>query len=255
MTKTKKRLILDILYAAVAVAFILGVWSICAAVIGSEFILPNIGATIRAFPHVFENPDFWSGIGGTLLRSVIGYAISAALFFVTFFFATAYDGFRRVVQPVISIMRSLPAVAVTLLLILAAGSNGAPILLGILVIYPIMFSAAMARTASVPTELKEICVICGANKRQTFFVLWLPRLAGGLPETLSTAFSYNIKAVIGAEILAQTANSIGMLMKLSQIYLQPDILVAFVLVSVAVAVISEAVIRVVLGALLKSFKD
>ncbi|MCH5155674.1 MAG: ABC transporter permease subunit [Clostridiales bacterium] len=255
MNRIKKTVIFNILYVAAAVALILGAWWATSAAVDSEFLVPSIGATFSAFKKVFNNPAFWNGLIGTLLRSTVGFIISAALFFVTFFMSTAFDGFRKVFDPIIGVMRSLPAVAVTLIFILAVGGNVTPVALGVLVIYPIMYSAATARTATLPTELKEICVLCGGGRITMFRAVYLPCLAGGLPESLATAFSYNIKAVVGAEILAQTADSLGMLMQLSRVYLQPAMLVAFVIIAVVVSVVLEAVIRFVLRIALRKYAD
>lgn len=255
MKRARKTLIINLLYTVVAVALIMAAWWAAAAAADSEFVVPEIGATFAAFKNVFENPEFWHGLIGTLLRSVVGFAVSLGLFFVTFFLATAFNGFKRVAEPIIGAMRSLPAVAVTLILMLAVGGNVTPVILGVLVIYPIMYSSAISRTATLPKELKEICILCGGGRLTTFKSVYLPCLAGGLPESLATTFSYNIKAVIGAEILAQTVNSLGMLMKLSQVYLQPAMLMAFVIAAVVVSVVAEAVIRLVLTFALRRFVD
>lgn len=255
MRKFNRTVIFNLLYIAVAVALILIVWLAMSLAVDSQFVVPSIDATFAAFGSVFGNENFWYGLLGTLTRSIVGFLISVALFFVTFFFATAFDGFKRVIEPIIAAARSLPAVAVTLILMLAVGGNATPVALGVLVIYPIMYSSAVARTATLPKELKEICVLCGGGRRTMFKSVYLPCLAGGLPESLATAFSYNIKAVIGAEILAQTADSLGMLMKLSQVYLQPAMLVAFVITAVVISVVLEAVIRVVLKIALKKYID
>ena len=251
MNKRAKRWAFNALYVAAVIAVALGVWAIAAAAVGSEFVLPEISTTLSALRVALKSADFWSGLFGTVLRSVIGYFISLGLFFI----ATAFYSFARIVEPIISALRSLPAVAVTLILTLAVGAHGTPVVLGVLVIFPILYSSAKARTATVPAELVEVCRICGAGKIKTFTSLWLPCLAGALPESLATAFSYNIKAVIGAEILAQTAESLGMLMKLAQIYLEPALLIAYVIAAVAVAVLCECVIRGALKIVLRKYSD
>lgn len=250
-----KKVLINILYIVIAIGLVLGVWAVGSAVIDSSLVLPSITETAGAFGIVFKSEMFWAGLRGTMLRCTIGYFISLALFFVTFYFSTAYTPFRRLIEPIISMLRSLPAVAVTLMLMIAVGGSGAPVVLGVLVIYPIMYSAARARTATVPIELKEVCRLCGASKFQTFKSLWFPCLAGGLPESLSSAFSYNIKTVVGAEILAQTARSLGMLMKLSQMYIDPAQLIAYVIVTVLLSVVFEIIIRVLLKIALSKYSD
>ncbi|MCH5153670.1 MAG: ABC transporter permease subunit [Clostridiales bacterium] len=255
MKSAKKTIIFNLLYTALAVAIIFVAWWAMSAATDSEFVVPSVGATFSAFKDVFQNPFFWDGLIGTLLRSTVGFAVATALFLVAFLLSTAFEPFKRVADIIIGVMRSLPAVAVTLILILAVGGNVTPVVLGVLVIFPIMYSAAIARTATTPTELKEICVLCGGGKFTMLKSVYLPCLAGGLPESLATAFSYNIKAVIGAEILAQTVDSLGMLMKLSQVYFQPAMLMAFVITAVVLSVILEVTIRGVLKIALRRFAD
>jgi len=118
-----------------------------------------------------------------------------------------------------------------------------------------MYSSARARVSAVPRELEEVCLICGANRLQTLRALWLPCLASGLPDNFSSAFSYTVKTVLGAEILAQTAESLGMLMKLSQLYLQTSLLIALVIAAVVVSVVCEYILKAVLSIALARYRD
>lgn len=244
--RVTKKLIFNIVYAVAVIAVVLAVWAAAAAAVGSEFVLPSVSATARKLGDVLGTSLFWHGLGGTLARCAIGYAISVALAFSLLFLCTSFPVVRRAVEPIISALRSLPAVAVTLVLILAVGGYGTPVVLSVLVIMPMMYSAARAKLAVLPKELEEVTVLFGANKIQTMKLLWLPCLAPASPEILSSALSYGIKTVIGAEILAQTAGSLGMLMKLSQLYLESAMLIAYVLAAVVVSVVAEVLLRAVL---------
>lgn len=251
----KRKIIINAAYAAIVIGGVFAVWAIAAAISGSEFVVPSIGSTFRALGDVLSGGAFWRELGGTLLRCLIGYAISVALGFILFFLCTAYKPVRAVVEPIISALRSLPAVAVTLVLILSVGVNGTPVVLAVLVIMPMMYSAARAKISVVPRELEEAGVLLGANKLQTMRILWLPCLSSALPDILSSALSYNIKTVIGAEILAQTPLSLGMLMKLSQLNLQPARLIAYVLAAVVLSVIVEITVKLLLKRVFARFSD
>ena len=250
-----KKIIYGALFSALAIALVFCAWHIFAEITDNKFIVPSIAQTFGAFKTAIFKPFFWDAIGGTMLRCTIGYCIAFALAFIVYALSAAFAAFRHIIEPIVSIMRSLPAVAVTILLVISVGGEVTPIVLGVLVIFPIMYSAARSRTATVSGELKDVCVLCGASRWQMLKTLDFPVLAGGLPETLSSTFSYNVKAVVGAEILAQTADSLGMLMKLSQVYFQPAMLVAFVITAVAVSVVMEAVLRIVLKICLRRFAD
>lgn len=241
------------MFVVIACAVVLVAWYFASVAVDSEFIVPGVDSAFRALGFVLKTEEFWYGLSGTLFRCVVGFAIAFLLFFVTFYLSTAFYTFRRIIEPILSALRSLPAVAVTLILIIAAGADGAPVILGVTVIYPVMYSSARSRVATVEKELLEICRLCGASRFATFRAVWFPCLAGGLAENAASAFSYNVKAVVGAEILAQTAKSLGMLMKLSQIYLQPEMLVAYVICAVVAAAVCEGVLRVALGAAFKKY--
>ena len=189
------------------------------------------------------------------MRCVISYAISVALFFALFCLSAAFDGFRRFIDPLISALRTMPTVAVALILALVVGGYVAPVVLAVLVIMPILYSSARARVATVPTELTEVCRICGANRRQTLSSVYLPTAAAGLPDALSSAFSYNVKAVIGAEILVQAAGSLGMLMNLAKAYLMTASLIAMTFFAVVLAVASELALRALLNFALAKYRE
>ncbi len=249
-----KKIFFDILYAAIAIALVIAVWSIAAAMIGAPFILPTVGETFEALGGVLKNPAFWAGLGGTLLRSVFGFAISVACFFLLFFVCSVFEPCAKIIEPIISALRALPTLAVSLILAIWAGGYYAPVIIGVLVTLPYMYASVKARNAAVEPELKEICVMFGAGRVQTFKTLWLPHAAAGLPETLSSGLSFGIKAVIAAEILMQTADSLGQLMNLAKVYLETAMLIAFVFVAVIAAVVLEYLLKIVLRAALAKYR-
>lgn len=233
---------------------IFAVWAIAAAAVDSEFIMPDIGETFRALGGLFSRRSFWLGLCGTLLRSFISYAISVALFFLLFFAATAFSGAERIITPLVSALRTLPSMAVALVLGIWCGANATPVILGVTVIMPQMYTAAMGHNACIERELTEVCDICGANRRQKFFALTLPHAASALPETMSGALSFTVKIVIAAEILMQTSAALGTLMSLAETYLMTAQLFAMTFAAVVVSVGLEFALKRILCAALKNYR-
>lgn len=255
MNKRVKKHLIDALYAVALIAFVLAAWAVGAAAVNDSFVLPSISETFAALGETLALPSFWTGLCGTLLRCVISYAISVALFFALFCLSVAFDGFRRFMDPLISALRTLPTVAVALILALVVGGYVTPVVLAVFVIMPILYSSARARVATVPTELIEVCRICGASRRHILNFVYLPTAAAGLPDALSSAFSYNVKAVIGAEILVQAAGSLGMLMSLAKVYLMTASLIAMTFFAVVMSVAFEFILRAALNAALAKYRE
>ncbi len=255
MSSPVKKITWNVLYAVVIIAVVLGVWTVAAAVIGSDLVFPNIADTAAAFIEILGYKTFWKSLCGTLIRAVISYAVSIAIFFVLFYLCTAFKGFRRVAEPIISAFRTLPTMAVALIFAIWVGGYIAPIVLGTFVLVPQLYSAVSARNATVERELKEICALLGASRFQTFKAVYLSHAAAAFPESFSASLSFGIKIVIAAEILMQTADSLGMLMKLSQVYYETAELIAMTVAAVIVSVVAEYMLKLILKRALVRYCD
>lgn len=254
MRAAYKKIAFNAIYAICAIGIVFCVWWGASVAVGSQFILPDIGATFAALGELFVLPKFWTGLGYTLLRCAASYAISVALAGGLYFLCASFTPVRRVVSPIVSFLRSLPTMAVSLILAVWARA-AAPVVLGVLVIMPYVYSALFARNSTIEKEQLEICRICGASKAREFATVWMPNAAAALPEILSGALSFNIKVVIAAEILMQTARSVGLLMQLASIYLETATLIALVFVSVVLSVVCELIMKLVLRAALWKYRD
>lgn len=253
MTGKLRKAAVNALYVLTVVALIFAVWSIAAAAAGSEFIMPTVPDTFRALGQTLALASFWLALGQTLLRCLISFVVSVGLFFVLFFLASAFRPAARIISPIVSVLRTLPTMAVSLVLAIWTGAKVAPIVLGVLVIMPVLYSSAAARANAVPKELREIAELCGAGRTQTFFCVTLPYAAGGFSESLPSALSFDVKIVIAAEILMQTAGSIGILMYKAQVYYMTATLLSLVAAAVVVSVALEYATRAILRVALSRF--
>ena len=255
MRKPVKSILFNILYGVAAIAVVLAVWAVAAAAVGTEFILPGIPSTFEALFELLTEASFWTALGFTLLRCLLSYAVSVCAFFSVFFLCSAFVSFRRIAEPILAALRTLPTLAVSLILALWAGGYYAPVVLGVTVIVPYLYSAITARNSTIPKELDEVCAINGANRWRRFAALQLPYAAAAFPESMSSAFSFNIKIVVSAEILVQTASSLGMLMNMSKLYFETAKLIALVFCTVLVSVAFELMLKSVLAVVLKRYRD
>ncbi len=243
----------NVLYAAIAVALVLGVWAVAATAAGSELVLPSVPAAFDALFKLLGSGAFWKAIGGTLLRAAISYAIAAALFFLLFFICSCSKAAAHIVEPLISALRTLPTMAVALLLAIWSNGYVAPVILGASVVMPQLYSAARTRNAQVPSDLEDVLKVYGAGRVRSFTSLYLPHAATGFAESFSAALSFDIKIVIAAEILVQTAGSLGMMMKLSQINFEAAALIAMILCAVVISVALEYAVRAILKRALSKY--
>lgn len=223
-------------------ALIFAVWSIAAAIASSHLIVPTVGQTATALWRLLCSSEFWTAFFYTVLRSVFGLLLSFAIAYALAYFSVTRKAVKRFLSPLITVLRSLPTMAVVLLLTVWFPSALVPIVIALLVVMPTLYSGFVA-AAIAEGDLLEIARINGASQRQTFAAVFAPKIGAAIPETLSAAAGLSVKLTVSAEILAQTADALGTLMKLNQIYFETASLIALTVSAVIAAALLQLVVK------------
>ena len=235
----KQDRVLNIALPIITIAVIVLLWAIAAIAVDSEYILPNVGETLSAFFNLFKSADFYHAFFGTLLRSFIAFLISFALAFITAFAAYKSDKAKRLLSPLIIIIRALPTIAVVLLLVVWTNSKVAPVIVTMLVVFPTLYNNLYAALCGIDKELDEMCKVFGVSNKKRLKKVVFPQVA---PEFISAAgagLTLNLKLMVAAEVLSQTARSMGYLLNTSKVYFEISTMLALVLVTVITGLIIE----------------
>ncbi len=220
---------------------LLVIWSVASSAVGSEYILPNIGQTLKALFELLKSKEFYVSFAMTFLRSIIAFAISFALAFILAFLKSRRPIFGKIIDPVISILRALPTIAIILLLLFWTSSKIAPIIVTMLVVLPTSYTHLSSAFDGIEKGSVEAGKVDGANDKQLFSFIEFPQIAPAFYQAIGSGISLNFKLMVAAEVLAQTAKSIGYLLNVSKVYFEIAQMMALVLVSVAVGMIIEFV--------------
>lgn len=244
-TRARIKLFLNILYPILSLVAVLAIWSIAAAVIDTSFVLPSVAETFDELIATVSRASFWTRLGYTLLRAVIAFAASLVAAALCFMLSVCFDGVRRFLSPIVSVLRALPTMAVALILTVWSGSSGAPVVLGGIVLCPMIYSSLMS-TAHAPVELFEITRICGGGRGSMLKYVYIPAVMPSVPTSLSAAAGFGVKLVVAAEILCQTADGIGILMRYNQMYFEIGGLFALTVMAVVASLVVEWTVKLIL---------
>ncbi len=237
----KRKKTLNFVILAVTVAVILLLWTVAALAINSEYILPDAWQTLLAAVSLFKSKGFYVSLCGTFLRAVISFLISFSVAFAFAFFAYKSETFKKSIAPFIKIIRALPTVAVVLLLLLWTSSKVAPVIVTMLVVLPTLYTDLCNAFAGIDKETVEMCKCFAVSRKDILFKVEIPQ---ALPPTLYSAgagLSLNLKLMVAAEVLAQTANSMGYLLNTAKIYFEIADMLALVVVTVVIGTVIESV--------------
>lgn len=235
-----KNFLLNILYPTLAFLIILSVWFIIAAAIDKKLILPSPTEAIRELGYYLSSKQFYYNFLMTLLRSFLSFLISFVLAAILSVLSAISDILRRMIRPVIAVIRSVPTMAVILLVIIWTNSNFAPVVVALLVILPTLYSGFYSGIMGVDEKLIEMSNLYNVPIWSQITKMYLPCALPTVIETSASALSLTIKLVIAAEVLSQTRDSIGVMMQQSQMYFETGKLIALTLCAVIVSVAIES---------------
>lgn len=237
MKKHKREILKDVLIPIGVLVVAIGIWQ-AAAWITSAKVTPIV--TFSAILDVIKENVFWRSFGATLLRAIIAFAVSFVLAFI-FAILSSNDIVSRILSPIITALRSVPTMAIVLVFILTVSANVTTVLVGMLVLFPTFYAALLPAAKGINKDLIEISLVSGASRLQRFRFVYLPSMGPAAVENGIAGFSLAIKLIVSAEVLAQTAKSIGMMMQTARAYLELERLLALTILVVMVCVIIDAV--------------
>lgn len=233
--------LLNIILPIITLLALLVFWQVASVIIGSEYILPSLSQTAVALFNLFKSGEFYIALSFTLIRSLIAFALS---FVVAFFLAFAVYKrplVAKIVNPIISVIRALPTIAVILLLLFWTNSKVAPIIVTMLVVLPTAYTNLSNAFEEIEKGAVEASRVDGANEKQVFSFIVFPLIAPAFYKAVGSGISLNFKLMVAAEVLAQTAKSLGYLLNTSKVYFEIAQMMALVLVSVVFGVIFEQI--------------
>ena len=248
--KTRDR-VLNIALPCATVAVIVLLWAAAAAAIDSEYVLPTVGDTLSAFFALFKSAEFYRAFFGTLLRSIVAFGISFILAFFAAFAAYKSEIAKRALSPLIVIVRALPTIAVVLLLVVWTNSRVAPVIVTMLVVFPTLYNNLYAAFFKIDKDLNEMCKVFGVSGKKRIKKVVFPQIAPEFIAAAGAGLTLNLKLMVAAEVLSQTARSMGYLLNTSKVYFEISTMLALVLVTVITGLVIELVFGLIKKAVAK----
>lgn len=229
----------NLIFSALAIGFLLAVWGVSYLAVRNDYVLPSPGETFSAMGRLLCEAAFWRALGNTLLRTLWAFLLSLVLGVGLAAVAELHGALRAFLAPVISVLRTVPTMAIILILILWTNAYVAPVLVAFFVLQPAVYAAALSAFDGVRGIYGELARAYGVGTGRKLLKMYLPLSAPPLLKQAGGIFSLGLKVVVSGEVLAQTFRSLGGLMQLAQINLEIPRLLALTVASVLLGFLLE----------------
>ncbi len=193
---------------AIGFLFFLLFWEILSLMIGEQtLIFPGPIETIQESVRILSKKYIYQQIGSSFFRMLIGYGIAFLLAFIFGILAGNFPTFQKMMVPFISTLRSIPTASLVFLFLVIAGARNAPILMVILIAFPILYSSFVGGIENISPEINDALKIDGSCWWKKVLHVQIPLIVPQILIGLSSSFGLSFKIEIMAEILTGDTKS------------------------------------------------
>ena len=193
------------------ILFVVGLWfllSLCFDVNGGIF--PSPIETFKEFGALLADPYSYKCLGYTFLRMIIGFAISFLIALVLGILAGNHQSLYMFLKPLMTVIKSIPTVAIVFLLIILTKPRYAPIFVVVIICLPILYEAVVGGINKVDEDLLQASDVDGAGYFKKILFIKLPLSLPYIIVGIASSFSLSFKIEIMAEVLTgYTRNGLG----------------------------------------------
>ena len=229
-------------YALLSTAIILLLWWLAAATVNNSVTIPSPIETIKALMEIITSKYFLLQVLGTLKRALSGFAIAFISGVVFGVLSGVFSPIYYLLRPLVIAQRSVPTMAVILLALIWLDNAIAPILVGVIVIFPIIYGAVVNGVREMDVQLLEMAQIYHLSRKKKLRHLYLPSISSSLRAVAAAAISLNLKITIAAEVLGQANNAIGTGFQLEKVSLNTAGVLAWAMIAILIGWLLETIV-------------
>lgn len=244
---TRGKIIKNIVYILISAVFWTALWDFAAYKTDMKYVFPSPAATFGRLFELMLTKEFYLHAGNSLLSIIKGFIGGAAIGTALGILSALIKGVDILFSPVNTVIRATPVASFIILAFIWMDNEDIPVLISVLMITPIVWSALKTAILNVDPRLKEMALTYKIPLSRRITDLYLPSVLPAYLTSLLTAMGLGWKAGIAAEVLCGSLNTLGNDLSEAKRYLEVTdqfaVTAAIIILSVAMELIFRALIK------------
>lgn len=196
-------------YYALGLLFIVCLWSVLSAISNNDFIVPSPSLTIDALYKIIFDIATYKILSLTVLRLLLSILLSFILGVVLAVFSYFSQKVNCFVKPLIVIMKTIPVVAIVIMLLVIIGREYSSYLIVGFVAFPIIYEGTLNGFFTFDKDMLDEVKMVSKTNVQILQHIYLPLIRPHLLTSLIQSFGLGLKVLVMAEFIIETKDSIG----------------------------------------------
>lgn len=234
---------------AAAILFWLILWQAVAVFMKDSIVFVGPVEMLQSLWEQMLGKEFWVSVGNTIVKIMGGFL--AAFFGAVLMAGLAfrYNWLKILLEPLITLAKSVPVASFVVLLLILAGSGNLSVYIVLLMVFPIIYINMGQGLEHVDRKTLEMARVFGMKPWKQFLYIYRPAFLPFLVSGCRVALGMSWKSGVAAEIIGVPAHSIGERLYMAKIYLNTDSLFAWTLVIILLSLVFEKVFLLILKSL------
>lgn len=228
-----------IFWTLAGVAFLAGAWFAVSAIVGNGLLFPTPGETFSALGRLALTGDFYLAIAGSLLSVVAGFLAGNVIGLGIGIASGLSERVYAFSKPGMALIKATPVASFIILVLLWMGRGLTPALTAFLIVLPVVWQNVVAGIRSADKRLLEMAKVFNLSGIKKFRYIYIPAATEGYIAAVRTSMGFAWKAGVAAEVLSQTARSLGGKIYNAKNSIETPELFAYTIVVVLVSILVE----------------
>ena len=244
----------DIIYSLLGVILVFLLWFLLYFIVANNYLIPSPLLVIKESFLNLLSGEFYSHFLSTILRVLLAILISFIIGVFLAIISSLYNNVEKILLPILSIIRSIPVFAILLIILVAISRVVAPVVVCVLTTLPIVYSNCLNYLNSINKKQKQMLKVYNVPLKNQIFSVYLKGYLPLLIKELSALFSFSLKLIVSAEILANVYLSIGGDIYNASIYSNITLMFSLTLIICLIGIIVEIIGNFICYKMEKNFK-
>lgn len=228
-----------------ALVVFLCLWEVVAIKINNDIYLPRLEDILSSMAEIFKDKDFFRNVLESLYRSIISFVIAFLLSMVIGVLSVMYPLFRNLLKPAHSITKTIPTMVLVVLALVWFNKDKAPFIVGIFIVFPILYEGVINAIKEVDKNLIEMCDIYNVSMKEKILKIYLPSIQFYFAGILMSTFSLAFKVVIAGEVHGQPKYGIGSAVQVAKVNFDTTAIFAWILIIAIISIAFEVINKII----------
>jgi NitT/TauT family transport system permease protein len=231
------------LIVVVSTAVFLLLWELAAHIINKEILVPPLSLILDELYTIVTHLESLFIVATTLGRILLTFLLSLILAVSLGIPAGLWTSLEMALKPLEIATRSVPTMGIILLAIIWLGSEGTPLFVTALIIFPLLYRGLIDGIHNIDVSLTIFHQVHHVPFFKQLIHFYLPSILPSLKTGCVSGLGLGFKVMIAAEVLSQPQRAIGTTFQIERSQLNTAGVMAWCIVLIVIAALFEALLQ------------